>query len=333
MQRGRFAVIRGFSCVVLFSIAGNSHNSLCAQAPSDESGTLVMVARAIDMVVVSVDSKVTHNAGDAADIAADPVDGKRKLVQVGEKSSCAISGFIGNNTEELDVSASLRKWVENHPKTEAHDALLSLLQESAGAWDRQNYVLGKLPLNRHIGSNINTLTCGDVVNGHPVIVRGQTIVRPDGRGGQNADYRILPSQNDDLLYVSGYINTNPLINFLANPSLVNQEKGQPAFESDAAIITELTNNPMAMAAFSALRDSHYRAVRDSKPEQPPAPSTWASTNIQDLFTSVFAAVEAHSPDVAPPNNVSLIRPCGRFQTTVEGNWPSCPTHRITKKKH
>jgi hypothetical protein len=58
---------------------------------SDESGTLVTVARTADSVIISVDSMITHyELGVGFDVPKCFTDGTHKLVNVGERSACAI---------------------------------------------------------------------------------------------------------------------------------------------------------------------------------------------------------------------------------------------------
>jgi hypothetical protein len=93
--------------------------------------------------IVSVDSKITQNNQMTF---APPIDGKRKLVDVGKHSACAVAAFLGTNTEDLDISAAMRRWVAANPEKEAHEAIQGLLGAAAGAWNRKGYPIDAMPL-------------------------------------------------------------------------------------------------------------------------------------------------------------------------------------------
>jgi hypothetical protein len=160
---------RATGIALLILLTSFSH-PLWSQA-GDESGTLVMVARTTNAVIVSVDSKVTPNDSTASSTAipATPVSGDRKLVNVGERSACAIDGNLGANEGDKDVSASLRLWIAKNPNTEAQEAIDALLDAAVGAWDRNHFTLDQIAKQgdggRKIGSRIAKITCGEFVKG------------------------------------------------------------------------------------------------------------------------------------------------------------------------
>src|SRR5271156_5311940 len=95
--------------ILLLSCALVGFSRVAPAQTSDESGTLVMVARTADAVILSVDSAITRREGVRVTYLT---DGDRKLIKVGEKSACAIEKFLGENKDDLDVTGALRKWVQ-----------------------------------------------------------------------------------------------------------------------------------------------------------------------------------------------------------------------------
>lgn len=69
--------IRVFAYVLLFSF---SFSGICQDAaPSDQSGTFVMVGRTSDAVILAVDSKVTHlPVKGQPDVPTKSIDGSAK---------------------------------------------------------------------------------------------------------------------------------------------------------------------------------------------------------------------------------------------------------------
>jgi hypothetical protein len=312
--------------VLLFVLSNGITWGQAVGRASDESGTLVMVGRTADAVIVGVDSTVhpTNPLAPRPAFPVTPLDRDRKLVEVGEHSACAISGYLGWNEAGLEVSASMRGWIADHPKIEAIDAIDDLLDAAVAAWDRRHYSVAAMP-NRQIGSPITDLVCGDFANGHPVIVRGQTYVIADGRGGQVAAKTLLRPMGEDTLYVDGVIpDRYYLVRIALYPQLID-----PIFNQ---VSNSIRADESTMTAFSDL----LNADKESATQRPAAdvakplqylPSSWQQQSIKDMFTGVFAAVEddtVFSKDVGTPNNVRIMTRCGRFTTTVEGQWPTCP---------
>src|ERR1700730_14432553 len=169
---------------------------LWSQTESDESETLVMVARTSDSAILAVDSKMT--ASDGVQLDGPSLDAKRKIVNIGERSSCAVEGYVG--PKDADVADALREWSASHPKVGAAEGLSGLLSVAANMWDQHHYTIDQIrKKGRDKGSPITTLTCVDFVDGHPVIVRGQTGVTPDLSAGA----KTLDIELGDLLYFGG----------------------------------------------------------------------------------------------------------------------------------
>jgi hypothetical protein len=298
---------------VLILLTAFSH-PLWSQA-ADESGTLVMVARTANAIIVSADSKVTPNDSRAPTppIPATPVSGDRKLVNVGERSACALDGFLGRNESDLDVSASLRSWITANPKTEAREAFDALLDAAVGAWDRHHYTLDQIRNQgdggRKIGSPITKITCGEFVDGHPIIVVGETYVKADGIWGLVAGKRIFPQEEMTVLYMGGAYQTARHFTTLIRELTFQPQSNDPKInDGDKAVREDIRANKTAMAVLSKWYS---------------APSTWTQTDVKDLFAPTFASVEQHFSEVGPPNNVRILTACGRRETTVEGDWPTC----------
>jgi hypothetical protein len=325
--------------ILLLSCALVGFSRVAPAQTSDESGTLVMVARTADAVILSVDSTITHREGRQVTFYT---DGDRKLVNVGEKSACAVEKGIGKSTDDLDVSAALRRWVQAHPKMEAHEGIGGLLEEAAKVWDRN--LLNGTRSNLSVGSVITRLVCGDIVDGHPVIIRGSTIAESDGHEGQVAEGRVDEPFGGDLLYVEGVIDTNVFDLIFTAPPMARIKEWQTGKPFDTYPISEdLTGNKSAVAAFKLFQFAAVQSMIGHKPaadgnQLPYVPSSWSQSDVKDLLIPVFSAVESHIEDVGTPNNVRIITPCGRFETTVEAEtWPTCPPPVAVvvkkKKKH
>jgi hypothetical protein len=318
--------------------------SICVcQSPAlegDESGTLIMASRTSDAVVVSADSKISHNGRE--NYPTNPTDGQRKLVDVGDKSGCAIAGFLGQNTPNLDVASALRSWVENHPHVEAKEALNGLLEAAAKAWDRESYPLAELAhQHRRVGSSITKLLCGSFIDGAPYIVRGETLVKlkEDDPSSQVADQRTLSPLGADLLYIEGEIDTKNLVYIIQNPSqllarfpeLLNRHPELSDFIFD--VNRDINSNADAMEAFEKwqvpdnfVKDAGKNMELNNGPMTNQVPSlSWNQSDIKTLFAALYSTVEHYSSEVGSPNNLRVIHPCGRLSGTVDASeWPTCP---------
>jgi hypothetical protein len=124
----------------------------------------------------------------------------------------------------------------------------------------------------------------------------------------------------DLLYVSGVIDRPGLLMIPFSPQFV------PNIYQDIGEKNRV--NQSTLAAFRDLQSAE---------KAPGKPSIWEQSSVKDMFTGVFAAVESDqilSKYVGSPNNVRVITTCGRLKTTVEGNWPTCPSSKapVTTRK-
>jgi len=309
-------------CLLL--AVGSLANSLSAQQniATDESATLVMAARTRSAVFISVDSEIDSSYGPSADPTI-WTDSKAKLVDVGKTGACAIDGWVGNARALLSVAASLRDWATSHPTEGPFEAINELLTVAANTWDRGGFMPGQaLPKGRHPGDDITTLTCGDVVDGEPVVVKGQTIVDFDNSAG----YKILNLDPRAVLYVDGVIQTWELpMLFSGDPSTVPRKIQSVNLQALIHMNEDLQSNVSAINAFRV-----SQAMKDLGVESPLSQSIWTETTVRAIFEPIFATVERNmSSQVGPPNNVRIITPCGRFTTTVEVDpWPTCPAKNV-----
>jgi hypothetical protein len=305
-------------------------------AGSDESGTLVMVGRTADVVIVSVDSKINHTPEKGKpDIPTKLIAGERKLVDVGQKSACAINGFLGGNPTDLDVATALRAWVRVHPKVEAHIALKDLLSVAGDAWNKAGYTIKHRPdLQSHQGDQITQLICGDIVDGRPVIVRGATFVNNQFKATIRSP---LPPEGGDILYVAGEIpSTDDLARRMMNCPKSYNNLAPHYREFLNQVGADMRNDPKTVEAFQVWQSADGQTTNcliKNPVTQIQMSSSWKQSSVKTLFASVYRAVEKNTSDVAKPNNVRIITSCKRFNTTVEGEWPSCPPVKTVNRTH
>lgn len=285
--------------------------------PADESGTLVMVARTRAAIIISADSEV-HSSDGVSYFPTLRSEGRRKLVNVGKTGACAIDGWLGDEVANIDVAISLRNWVKSHPTAGPVEAINDLLRVAAGTWDREGYLPGQI--TRKIGKDITTLTCGDIVSGQPVIVKGQTYLRND----YSAEYKKLDLDPGAVLYVDGVIQTSELRTLILG--VVASDNSQALIQ----INEDLRFDTQAVNAFKISKDVEMVGPQSSEYD-----NAWTPKTVRQLFNPVFETVERNmSENVGPPNNVRIITSCGRMITTVEADpWPTCPaaTMKATPK--
>ncbi len=294
--------------------------SISAQAqniPADESGTLVMVARTRSAIIISADSEV-HSSDGVSYVPTLRSEGRRKLVNVGKTGACAIDGWLGDEEANIDVASSLRNWIKSHPTESPVEAIGDLLQAAAGTWDHEHYLPGQNA--RKIGDPISAITCGDIVDGKPVIVKGQTYVEDD----YSAESKTLDIDPRTVLYVDGVISSSEL------PKLILGTLGPNNLQPFIQINKELQSDILAVNAFKISRDVEMVGPQSSEYD-----NVWTPKTVRQLFNPVFEAVERNMREsVGPPNNVRIITSCGRVITTVEADpWPTCPaaTMKATPK--
>jgi hypothetical protein len=334
----RIVVSRGLFSVVISAVGLLVGANLSAQAKNSsdvESGTLVMIARTKSAVIVSVDSRIDTDAG----FLRPPslwTDGTRKLVDVGERGACGLDGWIGDEKLDLAPAVSLRTWAKNHPNEGPAVGIDNLLKVSAATWNQLGAKPGEpLPKNRQVNSVITTLLCGDFVNGHPVIVRGETFVNPDFTAG----FRILPPGMGDVLYVDGTVGNRMFRVLLTNPpklELVLDRRPDLPKDKYRKVRNDMLLNLPAMASFIATESGGDHGQIDSPNEDGSnayIESTWTQSSAQDLFRAFYKSVEQNFAEVGPPNNVRIITSCCRLSTTVEANpWPTCPVKKATTRQ-
>jgi hypothetical protein len=314
------------------------------QTPSSESGTLVMAARTADAVMISVDSRIVQNPGgglpETTKTAAED-----KLIDVGQTSTCAIAGFLGGPNNSSEVSASLRAWVGDHPKAEAHDAIEGLLEEAEKVWNTYNYNFQQLPGDRQPvdGISATVLTCGEIADGRPTIVRGETYVHPVGFGDhQIALHRQLQPMLGDFLYLDGDLHTEDFALMVSNPSELRLVDASGARRKDYELFlsqvgSDIAADPTTMSAFQILVNANRESAMNRYTGKTSVPDSifsqlWTHEVVRDLFIGVFASVEKHTNDVGGPNNVRVIKSCGRLISTIEKVWPTCPTSLLQKNR-
>jgi hypothetical protein len=254
-------------------------------------------------VVIGVDSKVSQNPSNERERQKLPVNPRRKLVDIGKFSACALDGNLGiEGNDKLDVASAMRDWITKNPNAEIDTALGPLLLAAASAWNGRRFNhTSKLPNDRRPGDPITTLTCGGWVKGRPIILRGRTVVNNDS----SARTEILNSFGSDVFYTDGVLNTQDFFRFSTNHSSQNK------------LYADVFSKIHSDFAASLVFDTIGRGV---------APSQEVTASIKSLFGAIFGAVEEDVPSyVGKPNQVRIISRCGRITDQVDSNvWKICP---------
>jgi len=281
---------------------------------SDETGTLVMAGRTSSGVVISIDSAIDESGRVL-------IDGSRKLIDVGTRSACSIDGFSGHAATGNNLGRDLRDWVHAHPRTNATEALISLLKLAVNSWDKEHYPPYAMPQGRKPGDIITTIVCGDEFSDGPGILVGATKVALDSTAvvGEMA-------RTPTPMYVGGVFPTTDIFLGLVQRGNIPEGVHSQFIKTYKAAYKDLNADKSAMGALqeilvveSAMRDESEKSF--IKPYYPP--SILAQANLKVLFTAVYKTIEANTREVARPNQVRLITNCGRFATTVEANWKTC----------
>jgi hypothetical protein len=317
------------ACLAIVFISFSAAKAQIVDEKSDESGTLVLVARTKTSVVVSVDSKITQSSEVSSYLRQKrPINPRRKLIDVGDRSACALSGNLGIENEESDVSISLRNWVFKHPHIEANKGLSGLLSAAAEAWNRRKFKPSDpLPNRRKPGYPITNVFCGGFANGKIFIVRGRTVVDINS----SARFEDIPPYAGDLLYLEGVLATGVFLPIVVDPKRHPNTTPQD-LKLHQDVIQDIRSNVGANNALSAWYENSFQAEicrRQQGSEYAPncPPPRWLISQVKDLFTALFESVERRVPiEVASPNNARVIEACGRFPTTVEAkHWDFCRT--------
>jgi hypothetical protein len=256
-------------------------------------------------------------------------DPSRKLVDVGDLSSCAISGNLRVKGGVSDVSLALKTWVQEHPHIEADRAMEGLMSASAEAWNSRHFQFGD-PVPRKIGEIITSILCGGFSGGKAFIVRGQTVLKSD----LTASTDQLNSYGSDSLYVDGALYTAFLFHLVSNSYGWNPKIIMPDEEVELtrSVLKEIKTNSTTSKAFELWRandqtciDAH-RALKGLHCEAP----KWTENQVKALTRQIFKIVEAQDSDVGRPNNARVIKACGRLTTEVEApSWDVCTSPRGT----
>jgi hypothetical protein len=299
------------------------------RGPGDESGTLVMAARTDSSVIIVADSKIT--LGDA-DLNAPSIDGNRKLVDVGKYSACGIVGWLGNVSENTDVSEALRAWVRKYPKVEAYEGLQELLNVAADQWNHKLAMSGmsgdeflKTNHNRQIGNEISELICASLQQGQPTMVRGRSLVKSDFTAAAEVEGPVI----GNALYARGVLRT-PF--FVEHVLRMSPFPVAPLPDPYPLVENDIRSSPTDMS----ILQRWYGWLTTNPEPTPTSPSPFTQSAVKQLFGDVFSSVETHFPDqVAPPNNVRIVGVCGRASSTLgEKQWPTCRRSSWrTSKRH
>ena len=313
-RRARAAVIWFLACSAVFSQVPAALNN--------ESGTLALAARTSLEVTIAVDSRIT-GIDPSGTIPTPPIDGSRKLVDIGTTGACALVGFLGTNSQNGDVAGALRNWAREHPGVGPREGIDGLLQAAAEIWNgnlAEPIEKGeRLPLGREPGDLITTLLCGDFANGRPSIIRGRTYVAPD----RKASWKILEPIGGDVFLVSGVFGDDALfVEILVNPQAATNLDALPGELAVGDVIRakKLAMDPInRWIAYAKQVGPHATtAPQSQKPVQtfPPtskdnSPKTdqvsvspWSLSDAKDVFGVLFASVESQFPnEVSPPNNL------------------------------
>jgi hypothetical protein len=313
--------------LLTFASACNSQSHIEA---SDESGTLVILARTATAVVVTVDSKVLSSTGGSPYRVPEPIDLSRKLVDVGDLSSCAISGNLGIKGDVSDVSLALRAWVQEHPHIEADNAIGGLMSASAEAWNSRHFQFGDT-VPRQIGEIITSILCGGFSGGKAFIVRGQTVLNSD----LTAHTEQLDSYGSDSFYVEGALYTAFLFHLVSNSYGWNPKFIVPEEEVELtrSVLKEIKTNSSTSKAFELWRANDQTCIdthQALKGLHCAAPK-WTENQVKTLISQIFRVVEAQdSEHVGRPNNARIIKACGRLIAEVEApSWDVCTNSRAT----
>jgi hypothetical protein len=293
-----------------------------ANAQSDESGTLVMVARTTEEIVVSVDSAIAtlDPTTQQTSVISDP---SRKLIDVGMYGACTIDGFTGFSIHHNIISDKARAWLAANPSAVGFEALNGLLVIAAASWNSEGYLpnfAGMYAGGRHVGSNVSHIVCGDLIDKDFMIIEGDTILGSDGRASIGRGFGIAAS-----FEFGGYFDYKTLL------GLVDNAAAPPTATSDfirayPIIRQEMLADPHVIQALKSFindlkRTTDFIHQHSTNPVMPPP--ALEQSQVQTLFAAAYKSVEDNTQFVVAPNSVRLLSKCGRVSTTVEQTWTRC----------
>jgi hypothetical protein len=309
----RLVVILTFTLSVL---------STRAISQSDESGTLVMVARTTSGIVVTVDSAITTRdpITHLPTVITDPT---RKLVDFGEFGACTVDAFTGDAERGNIIADEARRWLRANPTARGFEALNGILVIAATSWNSEHYpmsYLGTYPANRRVGDTISHIVCGDLFGDNFMIIEADTTVAADGTASIGRGFGIGAS-----FEFGGSFDYPTLLGLIDNkeaPPTATEEfrRIYPAVRQD------ILSDPSVVDALRAFIDEQKRTtdIREKTVGQPVMPKpALTQSQVQTLFAAAYKSVEQYTIFVGAPNNVRLLTKCGRFATTVEAPWPVC----------
>jgi hypothetical protein len=294
-----------------------------AVAQSDESGTLVMIARTNFGIVVAVDSAIstldpkTHRPT----VITDP---SRKLIDLGKFGACTIDGFTGESDHGNILAFDARTWLTQHPSAKGADALIGILHVAKNSWDRERYfpdASGRYPGERRAGDPISDIMCGDLFNDGFGIIEAQTTVAHDGSAAVPTRVNRIGASFD----LGGVLTYPILLGLIENKDAPSgfSRKLKPAYP---AFRQGVLSDPKVVKSLQAFRNEQTRIERIYNPAAQTdtfPQSTLTQADVNTLFTAVYKNIERITKVVGPPNNVRLLSKCGRVNTTIEKTWPTC----------
>jgi hypothetical protein len=299
-----------------------SVRSTRTNAQSDESGTLVMVARTTTGIVVSVDSAITTK--DPVTLQTSVVrDPSRKLIDFAQYGACTIDAFTGESAHGNILANQAREWLKANPAAKGFEALNGILVVAATSWNSEHYVpsfLGVYPGDRRVGDLVSHIVCGDLIGNDFMIIQGDTTLAADGTASISRAVGIGAS-----FELGGFFDYQMLL------GLSDNKDAGPGAKSDLAraypaVRQEMLSDPKVVQALKSFineqkRTTDFMQQHRANPVMPPP--ALEQSQVQTLFAAAYKSVEENTRFVSAPNNVRLLSKCGRVSTTVEEKWTIC----------
>jgi hypothetical protein len=131
----------------------------------DQSGTLVITAITATSAIVAVDSKISPTNGRPS-----YTDTSRKILKVGDHSSCALNRDLGIKGTDSDVVVALSKFVTNSPHVEADDAVpLLMLAAQYAFMSRRIKSASEVGIDFNVGNVFLEVSCGGYSHSKPFL--------------------------------------------------------------------------------------------------------------------------------------------------------------------